>query len=306
MGVRAVLGGLSHYEEATDDGRGPRFSMNRQTRKNTRMLIVPGEAAADALVNECFPPFRPPGQYPIRGYRFFVDSLDIVPMGKAREKSGSISVYDKYLATITYSPLPYEADDESSEPPILDMVERNWDFGGEFQTLPGSRMYWEDEDTPALDESLAATIQIDVISHVFTRHHLQLSDVPFRQIRLNSARVNKVDFPDDHPLFPGVKAECLKFLGAQISYRYASDGTQDYRVTYTWHERNATDTTVGEEEESEPLQLTWQHVYDSRTQKWRKLFHDEDHEKPLHRTVTIAQIESLFPQSPPVPQAITP
>lgn len=295
MGVRAVLGGLNYYEEATNDGQGPKFSMNRQTRKNTRTLIVPGATAADMLVNECFPPFMPPGQYPLPGYRFYVDSLDIVPMGKAREKVGSISIFDTYLATITYSPLPYEADDESEQPPILDMVERNWDFGGEFQTLPGSRMYWEDEDTPALDESLAATVQIDVITHNFTRHHLRLNNVPFGQIRRNSACVNAVDFPGNHPLFPNVKAECLKFVGAQISYRYASDGTQDYRVTYTWHERNATDTMVDTPPGDEPPRLTWQHVYDSRTQKWRKLFHDEDHEKPLHRTVTIAEIESLFP-----------
>src|SRR5690606_17142914 len=192
--VRAVLGGRNVYEEVTDGGRGMRFNMNRQTRKNVRTLLVKSADDADRLVNECFPPFSPPGQYPIPGYLFYVDDLSIVPFGKGKSISGDITTFDHYLATITYSPLPYAADSESGQHPILDMLERNWDFGGEYQSLPGYRMFWEGEDKPAADESVSSTIQINHIVHSFTRHHLHLAQVPFASIRFNSGRVNAADF----------------------------------------------------------------------------------------------------------------
>jgi len=246
--VRAVAGGIDTYIEDADS-LSPSGSVTRDTRRIERTLIVnedvgednePTQDAINALVNECFPLFKAPGRLPVAGSLLFVDSLDIEPIGGAIGVNGGLGAYRAWKAKIVYTPLPYKApdEDEEAEPSPLDLLERTWQGGGQYVTLPGTTLYWAGDNKPIGDE-VPATTKMATVLHTFTRHHLELSQIPYDEMKSLVGRVNRTKFASTHPIFPNVEKETLLFEGFNVSHRYTSTGEYDYRLTLNFQERTS-------------------------------------------------------------------
>jgi len=291
---QVVLGGSNEWREI---GASPHGKLNRAGRDVTRKFQIddPGDyTAVERFITECFPPFSAPGRYP-GVFNLRVDDVDIQPMGaiaKTNEgtpkKTMGFPSYAAWEATVKYSPLPYQGkqDGQPDNPkPLLDNLERNWGIGADAMTLPGSRLFFQGDAKPVGDESIAAVLRIDTISHMFTKHHMRPINIPWDAIRECNNRVNASTFSISNDLFPGVDAQTLLFRGVQITNRAASNGEIENVVAFTFMERTAV---------YDGIRVTWNHLYDATTTTFRRIFRDSAHTKPLYETVANSKIEEMF------------
>lgn len=301
--ARVVVRGSNKWRELTHPDKSMRASLSRDSRRVTRSFVIESPNGSydniNQFLNECRPPFSPPGQYPIIGAQLFVDTVDVEPFSGVKldddgqpEQSLGFPAYTAYKATVTYSPLPYQPKDEDqpSPNPFLDNLEITTDIGAEAMTLPGSSMYWEGEDTAIGSESVASAIRIDTINYRITKHHQRPVQIPWSVIRDVNNTVNASDFGITSPLFAGVKRETLLFRGAQVSIKFSGDGTIENSITYNFSER--TFRHKGD-------LVTWNHLWDGRKDKLKfsKIYSQSStagQTQGLYSTSSIQEFLDLF------------
>lgn len=273
--------------------------LTRTSRKVTRHFIIEdprgGYDAINEFLNECRPPFSPPGRYPVLGAQLFVDTVDAKPISGVRldndgkpTKSQGYPSYTAWSATVTYAPLPYQPSNSGGQPnptPLLDNLEITTSVGAEAMTLPGSSLYWVGDPKPIADAPLSAPVRISTTQYNITKHHFRFGRIPWDLIRQLNSCVNAAAFSSLHPVFPNVKQETLLFNGAQISIRASGDGTIEYSVGYSFTERSATYAGVD---------ITWQHLWDRVTKSFRRVALDSGGANPLYTTKSTTLFDNLL------------
>lgn len=301
--ARVVIGGSNNWRELTHPEKSMRASLTRDSRRVTRVFIIESPDGSydniNRFLNECRPPFYPPGQYPVVGAQLFVDTVDVEPFSGVKtdedgepEQSLGFPAYTAYKAVVTYSPLPYQPKDEDqpNPNPFLDNLEIVTDIGAEAMTLPGSAMYWEGEADKIGNESVASAIRIDTINYRMTKHHQRPVQIPWDTIRTVNNTVNATDFGIASPLFAGVKRETLLFRGAQVSIRFSGDGTIENSVSYNFSERTF---------RHNGQLVTWNHLWDGRANQnnFKKIYTEPStgtQNQSIYSTSTIQEFLSLF------------
>lgn len=295
--ARVVYGGSDKWREDTSK-HSMQAQLTRTSRKVTRHFIIEdpqgGYDAINEFLNECRPPFSPPGRYPVLGAQLFVDTVDAKPISGVRldndgrpTKSQGYPSYTAWSATVTYAPLPYQPSNSGGQPnptPLLDNLEISTSVGAEAMTLPGSSLFWSD-GTEIADAPLSAPIQISVTQYSITKHHFRYGRIPWDTIRSLNSKVNAGAFNSQHPIFPNVKQETLLFNGAQISIRASGDGTIEYSVGYQFMERAGV---------FDGTDITWSHLYNRNTKTFDKVYRDDAQTKPLYSTSSTNDFDNLL------------
>lgn len=311
--AKLTLYGPDKYIELRDQNS-PNMSLTRKERNITRHvhLECADETTFDeinaTIQNELFPPFGPPGRFPVPGSIFFVKSAKITPVGKASgTQQYGVGTSKVWRIDVVYGPLPYETEEDQGDPLAANLT-RNWAGSGEYMTLPGTSIYWEGDEKPAGDEGVPSTIRLPMTQHSHTRENMPTNAIPYSAMRAAAGRVNKTDFPDNHPIFPGIKAGQLLVEDWDINFTWASDGQKQYAVTLNFKERTGEITVRTDESTDAKQPFTWHHVWDKKPygsgnnkapRGWRKVYRDKKPEsgnqsKPLYEEIEIAKIEAMF------------
>lgn len=289
--VRAVWGGEDIYEERSDRGISPRFSASRSGgRQITRELIVPGIGGVELLIGECFPAYRPPGQYPT-GAAYFVDDLDIQPFGKAKGLTAAgITEHEAYKAVIVYRTLDYDTQQEDSNNPgvanPLQNVTVSTEVGGDYQIIPGGHLFWE--DGKRIEESVATgVIYKPETRYTVTKHHAQYFEIPFAKMKSMRGRVNATNFGANHFAFPDARAGTVLYLTGSWNRSTNSFGQHEY--TYSLH-------FIEMARELNGQQYGWNHFFDPASQTFREVYLKPDgnaSDRP-YQTFTDADLRELL------------
>lgn len=294
--TKVVLNGSSDWIEGD---KSPSISLTREGRKTTREFIIPTNgdySILDTFMSECIPTYNPPGQWPVSGVKLYVESVDLEPFSAIQKNgeseplfyAGTFPQYDEWTATVKYAPLPYTPKREEDPPgpqPLLYNLERNWVVGADAMTLPGSRLFYEGEVKPIGDESIASVLRINTTGHVFTKHHMRPTSIPWVKIKACNNHCNQSNFSSTHALFPNVDAQTLLFQGVQIGVRFTSNGEFENTTTFTFLERTAV---------YDGTKVTWNHLYDATDKVFKRVYRKPSSEGPLYETVSNSDIEAMF------------
>jgi hypothetical protein len=219
----------------------------------------------DQLISEIFPVGQLSGRYPGVNSLFFVDSANITPADESQKEVAAIGVnaYSAWNINITYKALKVEIlppSNPTGPPDPFELLEVNEVGTGEYTILESDRMFWENEQLPALDSALPRAVRIPHVNYEVIRHHAVINTARRTKIRDAVGRINKSAFPDTHKLFPGIPAEMLLFENYSIRNKLSSNGTLDKSLVYNFRERMGGDLYGG-----------FNHLFDSKTGLFRKL-----------------------------------
>ena len=251
---RAVYNGVVPFEELSTS---PEISGARDQRTITREGYV-NWANIDALFLECYPAIPLGyGRHPVVSY-LYVDTIDITPWhpNSAIENitiSGGVASHDYAKVKIKYARIDYESEDDGNGGENL--LTRKWSFGGEFMTLPGSILQWED-GTQVQQEEINASKIIPSIEHSITL--LRRPSINWTALRENIGKVCDGDFE-------GASDETLLFSGAEVSFEFNPVGAKTFTLDLRLQERfiKQGNDTFG-----------WNHFY-RKGVGWQKLKDDQ-------------------------------
>lgn len=249
-----VYNGVVPFEESTDS---PQYSGNRSSRTVTREGFIEW-ANIDAFVLECYPAIPANyGRHPTIPY-LYVDTFEIVPRhpNNAIENftiTNGVLFHDKAKVKITYARIDHESEDDNNGGENL--LTRKWSFGGEFMTLPGNMLQWED-GTQVQQEEINASKIIPSIEHSITL--LRRPSINWTALRANIGKVN-------NGTFEGASDETLLFAGAEVSFEFNPVGTKTFTLDLRFQERfiKQGNDTFG-----------WNHFY-RKGVGWQKLKDDQ-------------------------------
>lgn len=248
--AKATYGGQQQYEEIDND-EVYGIALSRSGRRDTRHFYV-SNSNLPAFLVEMFPGGGAlPGRHPTVSY-LWVDDVEIRGYGKAAGVSSGVAYWDRWQASVTYSPLPIEEEEQQQGETF---ITRRKTFGGEYMTLPGAHLKWDDDTRIKEDEVVAAKL-IPIIEHVITLHRVQ--SINDSLIRTCIGNVNNTTFE-------GASAETMLFMGADTNYTIATDGTQQHTVELRWQEKRI---KVG------ASTYGWNHFFRPGTGAWEKIKND--------------------------------
>lgn len=269
--ARAVFGGQQIYTEDTENEKSPTIEGSRDgTRSITRVLILHAPEDIETLFEECLPSFRPPGKHP-SNLPFFAERISIKPLGKARAgyaQSGSTNLgyalHDKYRATITYTGLNYDPNEQTGDDPPQPNPEQNMtlsiDTTGQYEVVPSGSLYWE--DGTKIDDSIAAgVVLVSDTRYSLTKFRRAYNQIPFQAAEDMIGRVNVTQYDANHFAFPSCKAQTLLFTGMRLEVSVDTLGARQYNYTLDFWKRHKIvkgQATVG-----------WNHFYDPNTKEYR-------------------------------------
>lgn len=270
---KAIQGGAINFYDFTDgDKLSPRILINRETRAAKRRGHI-AYSDIDALILECFPTApAAPGAYPGVSY-LYADSLEIAPLceeGSAVNCAGDVAVWTNADVTIGYSTLPYT---------VSERITRRYSHGAEILTMPANSVRWESQAVGEHieTEDVQAGKLIPTIEHAMTFH--RVTSIPWAAIRDNIGCVNIATYES-------IPAECLLFLGAEVSFVFSTDGTQVWTLEYHFSERNIrwSDSTEAAGESSASSSegfiatgppFGWNHFWRPSHKRWERVLDDD-------------------------------
>lgn len=229
--TRVVYGGAKQWAELFD-ANSPEFNRGRQSFRSQRKFIL-DYSDLNAFNAECFPDANGlPGRHPNLS-DLWVDSWAASPMvgDDPIEYVDGLATPLKYTATVTYTPLDLQneqtQDFESDPSEPIDLLVANMSFRTEAMTLPGESFKWE-SDSSAADEDINPVMMIQLVD--FSLQRPRAARIPFTAIRNCVGKVNE-------SRFFGADAETVLYMGAQIGYRFSSNGQRSYEIQHQFTEK---------------------------------------------------------------------
>lgn len=273
--ARAVFGGQEIYTEETGDAKSPIVEISRDgNRSITRTLILHAPEDIDTLIDECLPSFVAPGKHP-SNQPFYVDRIRIQPLGKARDgyaQSGETNLgyalHEKYIATITYTGVPYDLSSEDPQNPGQPNPEQfltvSIDSTGQYDIVPQGSLYWNNGEK--IDSTISAgVVLVSDTRYSLTKINRSRGQIPFAKAEAMKGKVNAAAYAATHFAFPSCPAETVLFTGLRVEVSVDSLGVRKYSYTLDFWKRNRII-------DSGASDIGWNEFYDPTTQTYRKAY----------------------------------
>lgn len=227
-----------------------------------------------------------PAVYPVAN-SLFVDSIKFEPLGDlapdAFNMSDPVSQLASYnaqegngptcRATITYKNIDIP-DQQSQDQQLPEGTYATYraKFSGEFLTVPGRALKWEDNEEQ-VSPDIQGVVLIPLNDHVITWNKVPYP--PFEAINRIKGSVNQQPFKIP-VLNRTVPAECLLFEGSEVDKDVPLDPfqPQPWKLTYTMREKLV--TAFNGKGSADDITAGWNHVYRDDPPGWaRPLSGDE-------------------------------
>jgi len=251
----AVQGGSIDFQDCDADSGGPSpvFSYSEKGMKCSRVGKVawsdlPGlfqELQTGAL----YPQYQTPDPGPM-----WLKSASFKPFMKcpAIDTPGGVATYEFAEVTLEFDSENEASDKKDESPNTEPIISRRFSASGEFVTIPARKLKWESDGVNASDDVEAGLNIVTVEHHISV---LKATSIPWDAIKKNAGRVNANDIPAGGFWGGTVPAECLLFLGGEISYSLNLDRSASHTLEYKFSER-CSKTTFGAQE----IPITWNHT----------------------------------------------
>ena len=296
INAKAVYGGQAIYTEDTSNERSPLITANRDgSRRITRELILKAPEHIEILFEECLPAFSPPGRHPSKQL-FFVESVNIRPKGAARDYAENAFgtnlgyiLHDHYSATIVYSGLDYDPEEEDSggQPNPAQNLSVSVDTTGQYEIVPSGSLYWS--DGTKIDSSISAAItMVSDTKYSLTKFNRSYASIPHVASDIVIGKVNQSAYTSTHFAFPNAPAQSILYTGMQYNGTANTFGEKVYSYTLTFWKRTRFAKGKGD--------LGWNYFYDPTTKTYRQAFTDPaaGTANLIYDTFTDAQLKALL------------
>lgn len=261
--AKLVLGGTIDVDEDSDESPTINISADgNRTIRRTVYLNDPADPPTGAIVDQAIAELRPVnsfgGQYPT-GADFYVQSVSVSPKSSAKnENAFGVAVARTWKLDITYGAPNVMAPSGGGNPPdsiarALELLTIQEELGSSYKSIDGFNLYWFGEDVPIANGNLSSLVRRPIRNVTLTRNFYFPTE-EFVQISENLAgKVNRSNFDDDHPIYPGVRGRSMRYDGHSRRFSLASDGSLQSSVILNltialgWRLTELWDSSAGEQ-----------------------------------------------------------